>query len=663
MYQRYDVEVQSVASSAGVAPSRRDLPIEEQTDAELLKNLVRQSFKSKSARSMALAALMILTLIIVRWRVEDDSSAADVTVQGRGTNLHSWGGAWKQHCTDCTFTPGRPSHMDPDSHKRNNPFAPPGTTTVMEGKLEIKRIGGGPQEQQQPKDTKKGTKRVRGRWNPCQHPGRYEWERHSHEPRHGDLCRARGGLTGVFECPDGCHETAGSAPFCANDLPQKRSTKTFGARNRPCRVRNPDAPPEYRCDGDEHNGVCIMAVGSPKEQFKGEGVFHDATCDNKCANRQAPSNKCLTDLDCSLAGVCLDGKCHCDPWADGPDCSYLKFTTVSKSQLGYLNEYHSSWGGSIVQGSDGLYHMFTSEIVCPEQKNRLPFSHVYERETNRIRKRCGLSNWETHSQISRATSWDIEGPYRRIDVVLDSEHHNPSVHVSPKTGDWHLFSISGSTGPIVRMSSADEGKTWTVPMVVSPRQNPGPVLKEDGSTLLFYRADGMDLPSPTCSNEGIAMQFCPSDTEPCQPPNDVPIFAHTGEDPSVFRDHRGNYHMLFNALPYKCVPKLQQGGHAWSSDGINWSAPRIGAFDTTIRFTDGSSMTCERRERPQMVTGKDGRPVALVSGVTGCPKALGGAISKRNEQFYRGGDDSFTLVQRMAPLVLDDIDDRLMGGN
>ena len=107
--------------------------------------------------------------------------------------------------------------------------------------------------------------------------------------------------------------------------------------------------------------------------------------------------------------------------------------------------------------------------------------------------------------------------------------------------------------------------------------------------------------------------------------------------------------MLFNALPYKCVPKFQQGGHAWSTDGINWSTPRVGAFDTTIQFSDGTSMKCERRERPQMVLDKDGRPVALVTGMTGCPKGLGfdNEEVKSGSRFYRGADDSFTLIQMM----------------
>ena len=43
------------------------------------------------------------------------------------------------------------------------------------------------------------------------------------------------------------------------------------------------------------------------------------------------------------------------------------------------------------------------------------------------------------------------------------------------------------------------------------------------------------------------------------------------------------------------------GRHAWSRDGISWSEPRVGAYNTTVLFTDGTNMTCSRRERPQMI--------------------------------------------------------------
>jgi len=501
-------------------------------------------------------------------------------------------------------------------------------------------------EQQQISHDMKIEKKRKKRWNPCLNT-KYELERHDYETQHGDICRVKGGVMGLYECPDGCHETAGNAPYCANDGGGGGGgkqggggvRKTNGHKGGPCRVRNPDAPPEYRCDD---GGVCIMAVGTPKSQFKGKGVYYDDSCDGQCGNGRegelnswiANGKRCNSDYDCSLAGICTpQGQCQCDPWAEGVDCSYLKFQPVDKARLGYLDEQHTSWGGSIVQSANtGLYHMFISEILCKIDS----------------RKRCGLSAWQTHSRIVEATSTQVDGPYTRLKQVLPPEHHNPSVHISPTTGHWHLFTIGGSTGPIERMVSTDEGKTWSHAITISPEQNPGPLLMSDGSTRLFFRGDGMDIPSPTCSDEGISMQVCPVENEPCHPSNGLPIISHTGEDPSVFVDHRGNYHMMFNALPYKCVPKFDQGGHAWSKDGIEWSTPRTGAFDTTIQFTDGTSMKCERRERPQMVLDKDRMPLALISAVTGCPRALGEGESVWKSNPYKGGDDSFTLIQKMG---------------
>ena len=80
---------------------------------------------------------------------------------------------------------------------------------------------------------------------------------------------------------------------------------------------------------------------------------------------------CREDADCSLTGVCApNGKCECNPWATGADCLYLKLKPVDRLRLGYLDEDHSSWGGSVVVSkSDGRYHMFVSEITCREDSD------------------------------------------------------------------------------------------------------------------------------------------------------------------------------------------------------------------------------------------------------------------------------------------------------
>eukprot|EP00927_Polykrikos_kofoidii_P035261 TRINITY_DN2983_c0_g5_i1.p1 TRINITY_DN2983_c0_g5~~TRINITY_DN2983_c0_g5_i1.p1 ORF type:complete len:532 (+),score=71.79 TRINITY_DN2983_c0_g5_i1:217-1812(+) len=336
-----------------------------------------------------------------------------------------------------------------------------------------------------------------------------------------------------------------------------------------------------------------------------------------------PSSKCNNDWDCSLAGECRQGRCICDAWTSGADCSYLNLLPVNRSRIGYVDERHTSWGGNAVLGSDGQWHLYAAEIACNAQDTG---------------SRCGLSNWESTSQVVHAVSPEPDGPYIRRELTLPQMHHNPTLKVSPVDKTWHLYSIRAFSGPVVLSSSTDEGKswTWTTPGVeVSRYQNPGPILHANGSMTMFYR-DNFDIPEPTCSKEGIGVQHCASPTSVCEAGGSA-VFRHTAEDPSVFIDHRGNWHMLMNALPYLCSPKFQQGGHAWSRDGISWSEPRVGAFNTTVHFSDGTSLRCGRRERPQMVLDADGVPLVFFSAVTNCPVIEGTP--------YKGGDDSFTLAQ------------------
>ena len=69
----------------------------------------------------------------------------------------------------------------------------------------------------------------------------------------------------------------------------------------------------------------------------------------------------------------------------------------------------------------------------------------------------------------------------------------------------------------------------------------------------------------------------------------------------------------------------------------------MGAYNTTVLFTDGTNMTCSRRERPQMLLDpKSGAPLAMSSGVTGCP-----AFDTSGGVHFKGGGDCFTLFQLM----------------
>ena len=178
---------------------------------------------------------------------------------------------------------------------------------------------------------------------------------------------------------------------------------------------------------------------------------------------------------------------------------------------------------------------------------------------------------------------------------------------------------------------------------MSGEQNPGPYLWENGTMTMWYRGDGGRTSTP-CSGEVIGVQHCANATAKCEAgAAGNQVFDHTAEDPSVFVDARGRYHMLVNALPGGCQPKSIQGGHSWSLDGVTWSEPRVGAYNGTVQFTDGTSMTCGRRERPQMIQDAAGVPLAMTAGATGCP-----AFTSAGGVEYKGGGDCFTIIQRMA---------------
>ena len=442
----------------------------------------------------------------------------------------------------------------------------------------------------------------------------YMLERHDHESNHGDVCRKR--TNDMFVCPETCRDAGDKPPWCV----------MIGAY-KPCRVPRESWEYAYKCDrnGGE-KGVCVKV----NEENNEIGKYQGSTCDNACGNKKREYS-CKDDWDCSLSGICTNGKCICDAWADGIDCSYLKFQPLNRDRIGYIDEKYSSWGGNAVFYNN-TWHLFAAEIKCR-----------YSSE-----KRCGLNLWQTHSQVTHATSSNVDGPYARVKPVITTYSHNPTLH--SYNSAYYLYYISKYDGPI-KVVSTNDLDTWSSSIQVSDKQNPAPFINQNGTLDLYYR-DDYNLPKPSCSDEGIGKQTCPSPTSPCQSSLNNPIFKHTAEDPSIFQDIRGNYHMLLNTLPYKCVPKYNQGGHAWSRDGIHWSEPRVGAFNTTISYYDDDkikSFTCERRERPQMILHPDTKvPYALVSAVTNCdPVKDRDFFGWGNAKYYRGGDDSFTIVQLM----------------
>lgn len=108
----------------------------------------------------------------------------------------------------------------------------------------------------------------------------------------------------------------------------------------------------------------------------------------------------------------------------------------------------------------------------------------------------------------------------------------------------------------------------------------------------------------------------------------------SAEDPSLWIDHRGNYHFLMHYLGADSSAMVAR--HAFSRSYMGPWSVHIDSipYNTTVQFNDGSSVAFHKRERPHLVFDSDGKPTYLVTGVV---------QPGSNERGYSGL--SYTLIQ------------------
>ena len=125
LYGRYDVEIQTSHSSSSGRKwfneheEPTDIPLEERPSIELVVMIYR-TLHWKTKTNIIVIVILILSVVV---RI-----ARRIPTQPEPAVERRW--------------------MDPDAHKRNNPFAPEGETTYMEGVLEYKRVGGRTMDEQ-----------------------------------------------------------------------------------------------------------------------------------------------------------------------------------------------------------------------------------------------------------------------------------------------------------------------------------------------------------------------------------------------------------------------------------------------------------------------------------------------------------------------------------
>lgn len=292
---------------------------------------------------------------------------------------------------------------------------------------------------------------------------------------------------------------------------------------------------------------------------------------------------------------------------------------------GFKQDGYFVWCGSMIRVGD-QYHLFTSR---------------WPKGTGDPDDLVGiLDGYRDHSEIIRATADNPMGPFKFEEVVLPgrggdywdgkSTHGPKIVKIKDQFVLYYQAIAEGSELRKIGYAWSDsiEGP-WTrceneIPLT-RDANNPGPYVREDGSVVLAFRT------------KGLVMHIAEADTFD----GEYEVISEnifTGgkiEDPDLFFAD-GKYHMVMNDIHGAISGTVRNGGHLVSEDAIDWRPhehPR--AYSHDLVWTDGTSWTAKRRERPDFFNDQtgvkgDGEPTHLITGV-----------------LYKG--DSWTVVQAIAP--------------
>lgn len=257
--------------------------------------------------------------------------------------------------------------------------------------------------------------------------------------------------------------------------------------------------------------------------------------------------------------------------ADVWGCNDVKPRLVDN---GIEQEGVSFWGGNIIKGEDGLYHLF----VCGWPENS-PRGHMF---------------W-SKSTVFHATSENSYGPFKVVSSI--GKGHNPEAY-RLADGRWLVYTIDGY------YHATDPNGIWWFSKfnfdnrdrkIIEGLSNLTFARRQDGSMLMVCRGGGVWI-----SRDGVN-----DDWHQISDGRVYPAVKGEFEDPVVWRDSV-QYHLIVNDW---------LGRIAWyerSKDGLNWIVEPGEAY--TINFTahkDGSVEKWFKYERPKVLQDEYGRVVQM----------------------------------------------------
>jgi len=257
---------------------------------------------------------------------------------------------------------------------------------------------------------------------------------------------------------------------------------------------------------------------------------------------------------------------------------------------GFKREGYILWCPTVIKVGN-TYHMFASS--WPEQ--------------------YGLNGWTKYSEIIRATSDNLFGPYKFQEVVIQKREgywdndraHNPKI---VKAGSKYvLYYISSANETGYAYSDKITGPWTRSDSAVMPFSNPAPLVKKDGSVYVFgrkavgkiriaqaYEANSFNSPYHLVPNE---FNLLPD--------------SNQLEDPTIWWASNQN-NVILNDFNGDLTGIKKAGAQYYSKDGIHYyPATTEPIFTKTVAYDDGTSTTFRRRERPFVYVDENGKVTAL----------------------------------------------------
>ncbi|HWJ26551.1 MAG TPA: glycoside hydrolase family protein, partial [Flavisolibacter sp.] len=249
-------------------------------------------------------------------------------------------------------------------------------------------------------------------------------------------------------------------------------------------------------------------------------------------------------------------------------------------------------------------------LWCP---SIIKVGETYHLFASRWPEQYGLGGWTKYSEVVRATSKNLYGPYTFQEVVIQKRDghwdndraHNPKIVKACKKYVLYYISSANETG--YAYADAITGPWTRTDSAAMPFSNPAPLVRKDGSVYVFGRkavgairiAQGYEASSFNSGYKLVSSNF-----------NLLPD-SNQLEDPTIWWAS-GQYNVILSDFNGDATGMKKAGAQYYSTDGIHFKlVSKEPIYTKTVAYDDGSSFTFRRRERPFVYADEMGRVKAL----------------------------------------------------